>query len=666
MRADGEPQFNDNHKTIKTLLDGVDLSALQGEHQKAGAILAKAETGYATVHGGSGSGKSTLGRTISKSLYGHGTGPVLYAVPQNSLLPSTSEGLEVKGCKVRRVLPFKREENYLLWGAAQDRKQVPSLASKSDKAIINHFNAYIDKIEEEQSPTRIPNCLSRIASQMADERVNLIKTTRENQPDRFAKEQPTFAGKANELLQEVAMEADALVGTPVALAELADHVSGLSTKAKAIFLDEAARMNETMVWMIISRFPDTPVFMLGDTKQYKPICQALQDRSSESIFGPQRTVSLMERLFALDKMTVTLRDNHRALGDVGRWPQLFFYPHDMNLTRRDMPREYQIKMAEFRKMLFGVKVDSSMVFIDLKSTREQQVGTTFVNSSSAEFLVETVVFAFNAYYRVFGRKPSVLINTPYSAQKVELDGRLAAVSDAELDKACVMCFSIDSSPSLQADLVFTDLVRTFKPGFMTDPNRNAVKSTRALQFQAIFGSVDATSRIMKNFIQYCEPRHALITIDEVSVCYKCKKAGHKGNKCTATLRCTACGKDHHIRNCFRSAKFPQRIESWSSPLSKETIEIKSELTKAKSTFDEVYSASTTSPNEGRRVKFRMSERHEQSRKPASAEAAARNRFRSSYSSYIQREAQNEIEASAQTQHVENKAQNETEASAQTQ
>jgi hypothetical protein len=56
-----------------------------------------------------------------------------------------------------------------------------------------------------------------------------------------------------------------------------------------------------------------------------------------------------------------------------------------------------------------------MVFVALKGAKEEAVGTTWLNSASAEIVIESALHLFRAYSATFGDNPKVLINAPYTA-----------------------------------------------------------------------------------------------------------------------------------------------------------------------------------------------------------------------------------------------------------
>ncbi|KAH6896053.1 hypothetical protein B0T10DRAFT_587692 [Thelonectria olida] len=62
---------------------------------------------------------------------------------------------------------------------------------------------------------------------------------------------------------------------------------------------------------------------------------------------------------------------------------------------------------------------------------------------------------------------NTLVIAGHSAQKIEGEGRLQQLSDAEVPKNPTEVQTIDDSPSHEADLVVVDLFRTKAPGFST-------------------------------------------------------------------------------------------------------------------------------------------------------------------------------------------------------
>lgn len=74
-------------------------------------------------------------------------------------------------------------------------------------------------------------------------------------------------------------------------------------------------MTEAATWLVLSKCPNAPALMVGDTEQCKPVTQANQ-KDTAAVFGQQRGASLLERIVQLDHVDVWLTDNHRAKGNV--------------------------------------------------------------------------------------------------------------------------------------------------------------------------------------------------------------------------------------------------------------------------------------------------------------------------------------------------------------
>jgi hypothetical protein len=572
----GSLQLAASHTTVKKVLDGVDLSSLQGEHADAGRAISDAETGYVIVEGASGSGKSTLVRDIIGSLAkSDKEGIIVLIAPENCLLDEAVQKLKSSGLDVIRILPMAREVDALLertkpscFRNSSDRIPKPPFRvlddriPKQERGFSTHLNSDMGTVSSGLSPEKIPFSLTRatlsFGYQAIRQSLNDIEYDRPHSPTSLDLDsvEDEFRHELKEIACDVAKKARIWACTPVSFAQLMEKTR--KAKILMMFFEEAGRWRESTIWLPISVCPDTPVIMVGNS-----MAIAHQDPASKQT---QRQAGYFERMVSMGQVTFTLRSNYRAYGNVGVWAKEYFYPNDMNLARRHMSKEDSASMVSLKEKVFRQPLpQSNIMFANLPTTKDSSVGNTWVNPASAIFVVETAVFMFRAYYEAFGKKPTVLINTPYAGQRLEIEGRFARVKISEVDKSLFKFLTIDASANTHAKLVFTDLVRSQHTGFMTDLARNAVMATRAEIFHVIFGNRKALSKIMLAFFAFCQKRQSVVTVENPSFCFKCNMRGHNAKNCTVQLSCACCGQEHGLRNCSEPKAFPQEQIPWISP-----------------------------------------------------------------------------------------------------
>ncbi|KAF3067600.1 hypothetical protein CFAM422_008348 [Trichoderma lentiforme] len=79
---------------------------------------------------------------------------------------------------------------------------------------------------------------------------------------------------------------------------LFDHLSSSPHPARPSFavVDEAGRLTEAMSLGPFAQYPDTPVVLVGDTKQFGPMAATAMDREYRALFASQRKRSLLKRV----------------------------------------------------------------------------------------------------------------------------------------------------------------------------------------------------------------------------------------------------------------------------------------------------------------------------------------------------------------------------------
>ncbi|KAM0512562.1 hypothetical protein ACHAPE_008739 [Trichoderma viride] len=98
------------------------------------------------------------------------------------------------------------------------------------------------------------------------------------------------------MMEDFIRSANILVGTPVAIKKLLDHLSSEpeALRPDLIINDEAGRSTEAMALVPLAKFPETPTLWLGDGKELVPMTRAA-DSVEKPLFQDQRSMSLLKR-----------------------------------------------------------------------------------------------------------------------------------------------------------------------------------------------------------------------------------------------------------------------------------------------------------------------------------------------------------------------------------
>ncbi|PNP37338.1 hypothetical protein TGAMA5MH_10715 [Trichoderma gamsii] len=98
------------------------------------------------------------------------------------------------------------------------------------------------------------------------------------------------------MMKDFIRSANILVGTPVTIKNLLDHLSSEpeALRPDLIINDEAGRSTEAMALVPLAMFPETPTLWLGDGKELVPMHRAA-DSVEKPLFQDQRSMSLLKR-----------------------------------------------------------------------------------------------------------------------------------------------------------------------------------------------------------------------------------------------------------------------------------------------------------------------------------------------------------------------------------
>jgi hypothetical protein len=102
---------------------------------------------------------------------------------------------------------------------------------------------------------------------------------------------------------------DIVVGTPVALVELAQHTD---FALQLIVVDEAARPTEDLSLAFQAEWQSALSIHIGGTQQLPPIGFTVSQPDSKAVFSYQRQTSLFHRMENAGRSLARLRRNYHA------------------------------------------------------------------------------------------------------------------------------------------------------------------------------------------------------------------------------------------------------------------------------------------------------------------------------------------------------------------
>ncbi|KAH7171508.1 P-loop containing nucleoside triphosphate hydrolase protein [Dactylonectria macrodidyma] len=513
-------------------------------------------------------------------------GRIAWVTPSNKLAEDARARLAKRSSNktIIHVFPWDREVANLLDADAKPPPDADaaalSLFPRQYAALASHLANYRKNRWSEFSPAAKANSLSEFAK-------SLIAKSPDAFPDQvramaeYADDRHTFNKNRAEnmviirtLLEFALSRADAIVATPVAMLQLSQHMPTWNPDLYVI--DEVGRMSEASAFIPVSAFPEVPCFILGDPKQCTPVSRTADATSFDDVFGKQRRMSLLDRLDSVDVFNITLNTNWRSHGTVAEFAQVSIYHGRMSIGHKGSSAVSD--MSKYMRTLGKKTAEGTSMFIDVQGGAEDVIGTSFVNPTNALIVRELAVQLFrDAPLRnmteYVHHQPSqtvhrgtIMILTGYANQKLQYEAILNDISPAEIPEGHLTVRTIDDSVSAEADIVIVDLVRTSRPGFLTDLKRVAVMTTRARLAHFFVGSADTFQHAenIGGLIRYLKSKGSIFQIKGERKnwslwCMRCHQPGHVIGTCRESPRCNSCfqkgiASDHAIRNCSDPAK----------------------------------------------------------------------------------------------------------------
>lgn len=298
----------------------------------------------------------------------------------------------------------------------------------------------------------------------------------------------------SQLYQTVLAKTDFVATTPVAAYGSFSRLF----RPDVIFIDEAPHARELTTLIPIALFDPIAWIFSGDVKQTRPFVKsgdkrdATRDGLKWNPYAEQLRVSTMARAEMVGAINSKLLVNNRAHGHLHRLPSKMFYEEQMSCGHSEaagtLYPESTLYLKRHLENMGGVEtVNENRVVIQLKDSQEARWRTSFWNPAHHAWLMEHVLLLLKdpnfCSITDAGLPGTIMVATPYSAAVRHYHSETIRWPQELQDRIEVL--TVDKAQGNQADVVFLDMVRTTKPGFMDDPQRLNVAITRARQAEII-------------------------------------------------------------------------------------------------------------------------------------------------------------------------------------
>lgn len=258
--------------------------------------------------------------------------------------------------------------------------------------------------------------------------------------------------------------------------------------------------------------------------------------------GFQRSMSMMERAYCCGFSGITeLMVNHRSLSGGHSFASTNFYGGDMHAPDYE-PSDGENLCSLIMKEFSTAEATGGIAMLDIKSNAEKAQGTSKTNELHAKagaevcrFISKIGIMAKASGNETTWKRPTILVLTPYLAQKALIKTELAKIPKSEVCHDLIDVRTVNSSMGHDADYVVVQMVRDGDcAGFTSDPQILNVATTRARYGTIIIFNSHALGqglhkdRFLRKLVIHCIRRQAY-------------RQGH-AHKFETT--CTKCGKAH--------------------------------------------------------------------------------------------------------------------------
>ncbi|KAF5255333.1 hypothetical protein FANTH_4 [Fusarium anthophilum] len=304
------------------------------------------------------------------------------------------------------------------------------------------------------------------------------------------------------LYTAVLKQADFIATTPVAA------YGGFARlfKPDIIFMDEAPHARELTTLIPIAFFEPIAWIFTGDVKQTRPFVKsgdprdALKKGLEVNPYAEQLRLSLMERANRMGAINCSLLINKRAHGNLHKLPSDLFYGGKMSSdypSSRQFPETVSYLRRHLEALGSGKRLNANRAIVALSASKEEIHCHSFWNPVNHRWvLAEVQKLLQDPAFRTItdSKQPGrVMIQTPYSVSMRQYAHVVKGWPVEWQERTEVL--TVDKAQGNQADVVFLDMVRTTKPGFMDEAQRLNVAITRARQAEIVLMHPAMTFRI---------------------------------------------------------------------------------------------------------------------------------------------------------------------------
>ncbi|KAJ3520073.1 hypothetical protein NM208_g13870 [Fusarium decemcellulare] len=488
------------------------FKSFNADHRAAFEGLSKIPNGLYFVNGCPGAGKtewnmvvSALIQSRSRPGFKNRRSPILFVVDLNKTVDDAADRYynlcKTAGLRLRIVRmhgwPYEMRHSSKLNGSAPAQDEDTSTELDFTKKFLT--TASISKhTNVERNPNKAPT-LDEEAWEYYEKHKHDCFTTIKKALANMDAGQVLSSADWKSLRSQVAMlyravlaQTDFIATTPVA----AYGSFAKLFRPEVVFIDEAPHARELTTLIPIAFFDPIAWILTGDVNQTRPFVKSGDRRDAVKKglqFNPhaeQLRLSLMARADMAGAINSRLLVNKRAHGNLHRLPSHLFYKDEMTSGYRGIakyPASVRYLKGYLERLGQAQNMDENRIVIALNQSREQTQRRSFWNPAHHNWIIEQVQkllqdpeFRSVTDASVPG---TIMIQTPYRTAVHQYLVETKQWPTDWQDRVAVV--TVDKAQGNQADVVFLDMVRTTKAGFMNEPQRLNVAITRARQAEII-------------------------------------------------------------------------------------------------------------------------------------------------------------------------------------
>ena len=290
-----------------------------------------------------------------------------------------------------------------------------------------------------------------------------------------------------------------------------------------VLIDEATQATEP-VSLIPIVHKCRQLVLIGDPKQLPPTMINPMEKSHTL------SRSLFHRLHEIFP-SVFLEEQHRMHPAIAEFPSKTFYSGKLKSASGLEKRTKNFNFIWSNK-------ERPLLFIDVKSSREQRCGVSFQNVAEADVVVKAVVYLLSNNVS----QTEIAVLTPYAGQVRHIREKLGQIAK------CVEVCSVDGFQGREKEVIIFSTVRTQTLGFTGDKHRINVLLTRAKHVIIGVGcskalSADSTWASwleqvhIEDSEEFLQPKQQVRTGKEIpkgnihAICKNIEKGCRYGDKC---------------------------------------------------------------------------------------------------------------------------------------